>query len=110
MREYAGLNTRRPYDVEYKEWIRICSRLLGATAARVALLEKEERNRKRAAEQAAKDRELLKDELVVATQEATDISGRLESFHDIANKVGLGYAEHEINGKLIYANVNVFIQ
>jgi hypothetical protein len=105
----AGLNTRRPYDTEYQEWIEVFSNLLGTSAASVALHEEEVRNRKRQEEQAAKDREALSAEVAVLAQEASDVAEKLQNFHDIANVVGLGYFEFNINGQLMHANVRKLI-
>ena len=102
-----GLNTRRPYDLEYQEWIQVFSKLLGASAASVALHEDDIRSRKRAVAQAARDRVILQDELAVVTDEVNDVQTRLKLFHDVANKVGLGYFEYDISGKLNHANVGI---
>lgn len=103
----VGLNTRRPYDTEYQEWIQMFSKLLGASAASVALHEDEIRTRKRAAEEAARDRAALQGELAVVTEEVNTVQARLRTFHDVANKVGVGYFEYDINRTLKHANVSV---
>jgi hypothetical protein len=105
----AGLNTRRPYDTEYQEWIQVFSNLLGTSAASVALHEEGVRNRERQEERAAKDREALSAEVAVLAQEASDVAEKLQNFHDIANAVGLGYFEFNINGQLMHANVSKLI-
>jgi hypothetical protein len=101
----TGVNTRRPYDAEYREWIEVLTNLLGASAAFVALHGEEVRRRKRQEEQAVKDREALSAEVAVLAQEANDVAEKLQNFHDIANAVGLGYFEFGINGQLMHANV-----
>jgi hypothetical protein len=101
-----GINTRRPYDIEYQEWIQVFIKLLGASAASVSLHEDEIRNRKRAVEQAARDRALIQGELAVITEEVNTVQSRLETFHDVVNKVGVGYFEYDINRKLKHANVS----
>jgi hypothetical protein len=101
----VGVNTRRPYDTEYQDWIGVLSNLLGTSAASVALHEKALRRRRRQEEQAAKDREALSAEVAVLTQEASNVAEKLQNFHDIANAVGLGYFEFGINGQLMHANV-----
>jgi transcriptional regulator with GAF, ATPase, and Fis domain len=101
-----SLNTRRPYDAEYQEWIEVFSNLLGTSAASVALYEEEVRNRKRQEEEAAKDHKALSAEVAVLTQEASDVAEKLQNLHDIANGVGLGYFEFDIDGRLMYANVS----
>jgi hypothetical protein len=100
-----GVNTRRPYDAEYQDWIEVFSNLLGTSAASVALHEEEVQRRKRQEEQAARDREALSAEVAVLAQEANDVAEKLQNFHDIANAVGLGYFEFGINGQLMHANV-----
>jgi hypothetical protein len=102
----VGVNTRRPYDTEYQDWIEVFSNLLGTSAASVALHEKELRRRKRQEDQAAKDREALSAEVAVLAQEASNVAEKLQNFHDIANAVGLGYFEFGINGQLMHANVS----
>jgi hypothetical protein len=103
----VGLNTRRPYDTEYQDWIEVFSNLLGASAASIALHEEEVRRRKLQEEQAAKDREVLSAEVAVLTQEASTVAEKLQNFHDIANAVGLGYFEFDISGQLMHANVSI---
>jgi hypothetical protein len=105
----VGLNTRRPYDAEYQEWIEVYSKLLGASAASVALYEEEVRSRKRQEEQAIKDREALNAEVAVLAREASDVAEKLQSFRDVANGVGLGYFEFDVDGRLLHANVRIFI-
>jgi hypothetical protein len=107
---FVGVNTRRPYDTEYQDWIEVFSNLLGTTAASVALHEEEVRRRKRQEEQAAKEREALSAEVAVLAQEANDVAEKLQNFHDIANALGLGYFEFGINGQLMHANVSVYIR
>jgi GAF domain-containing protein len=100
-----GLNTRRPYDDEYKDWIKVFSNLLGTSAASVALHEEEVRNRQRQEAQAARDHAALNNQVATLTQEACDVAEKLQNFHDIANTVGLGYFEIDIDGMLVHANV-----
>jgi PAS domain S-box-containing protein len=101
----TGVNTRRPYDAEYQEWIEVLTNLLGASAAFVALHEDEVHRRERQEEQAVREREELSAEVAVLAQEANDVAEKLQNFHDIANAVGLGYFEFGINGQLMHANV-----
>jgi hypothetical protein len=98
--QQSGLNTRRPYDSEYEEWIQVFSKLLGTSAASVSLHEEEVANRKRGIAQAARDRAALNDELTAS-------EFRLETLHDVAEKVGLGYFEYELDGNLKHANVRL---
>lgn len=101
----VGLNTRRPYDDEYRDWINVLSNLLGASAALVALHEEEAKNRRRQEEQAARDREALNAEVATLAQEASDAVEKLRNFHEIADQVGLGYFEIDVHGMLVHANV-----
>jgi hypothetical protein len=103
----VGLNTRRPYDAEYQDWIQVFSNLLGTTAASVALHEEEVRHRRRQEEQAARDREALSAEVAVLAQEASDVAEKLSNFYTLANAVGLGYFEFGISGELVHANVSI---
>jgi hypothetical protein len=104
-----GLNTRRPYDDEYKDWINVFSNLLGASAALVALHEEEARRRKQQEEEAARDREALNAEVATLVQEASNAVEKLRNFHEIADQVGLGYFEIGIDGMLVHANVKIEI-
>ncbi|KAH4933297.1 hypothetical protein HBI88_052490 [Parastagonospora nodorum] len=106
----VGLNTRRPYDTEYQDWIEVFSNLLGTSAASVALHEEEVRNRKRQEEEAARDREALSAEVAVLAQEASDVTEKLSNFYQLANAVGLGYFEFAISGELVHANEAFFHQ
>jgi vacuolar-type H+-ATPase subunit F/Vma7 len=102
----VGLNTRRPYDDEYKDWIKVFANLLGASAASVALHEAEIRKHKRREAQAERDRAALNAEVANLAQEASHVAEKLRNFHDIAEEVGLGYFEIDINGILLNANVS----
>lgn len=104
----VGLNTRRPYDAEYQEWVEVFSNLLGASAASSALYEEEVRNRKRQEEQAIKDREALNAEVAFHAREASDVAEKLQNFRDVASGVGLGYFEFDVDGRLLHANVSAF--
>ncbi|KAL1797756.1 hypothetical protein ACET3X_004362 [Alternaria dauci] len=106
----VGLNTRRPYDDEYKAWIKVFSNLLGASAASVALHEEETRKRKHQEAQAERDCAALNAEVANLTQEANHVAEKLRNFHDIADEVGLGYFEIDINGTLLHANETYFTQ
>ncbi|KAI4617590.1 uncharacterized protein J4E87_008226 [Alternaria ethzedia] len=105
-----GLNTRRPFDDEYKDWIKVFSNLLGASAASVALHEEEIRKRELQEEQAARDRAALNAEVANLTLEASHVAEKLRNFHDIADEVGLGYFEIDVNGILLHANGTYFAQ
>jgi vacuolar-type H+-ATPase subunit F/Vma7 len=102
----VGVNTRRPYDTEYQDWIEVFSKLLGVSAALVALHEEEVRRRKHQEEQAAEEREALNAEVAVLAQEANEVAEKLQNFHNVANTVGLGYFEFSVNGQLMHANVS----
>lgn len=102
-----GLNTRRPYDDEYKDWIDVFANLLGASAASVALHEEDTRNRKRQEEQAARDREALNAEVATLAKEASHAAEKLRNLNGIADQVGLGYFEIGVDGMLVHANVSL---
>ncbi|KAI0590851.1 BaeS Signal transduction histidine kinase [Pyrenophora tritici-repentis] len=106
----VGLNTRRPYDDEYEDWIKTLSNLLGASATSVALQEEEVRKRTRQEEQAARDLEALNAEVATLTKEASDVAEKLRNFHDIADQVGLGYFEISVDGMMVDANETYFAQ
>ncbi|KAG9191068.1 hypothetical protein G6011_09156 [Alternaria panax] len=106
----VGLNTRRPYDDEYKDWIKVFLNLLGASAASLALHEEELHQHEHQEAQAERDRAALNAEVANLTQEASHIAEKLRNFHDMADEVGLGYFEIDINGILIHANETYFTQ
>lgn len=102
-----GVNTRRPYDTEYKDWIEVLATLLSTSAASVALHEEESRRRKEQEEQATRDRDALTTEVTALAQEATDAAQKLHNLQSIANAVGVGYFEYDVNGQLMHANVSL---
>jgi hypothetical protein len=104
----VGLNTRRPYDVEYQDWIEVLSNLLGASAASVAHLEEATRSRRRQEVQATKDREALSAEVAVLSLEASHAAEKLRNFYDIANAINLGYFECDVSGRLMHANLSIY--
>lgn len=67
-----GTNPRRPYDDDYKLFIHLLSRQLATSLASVVLFEEEIKRGQRAAKLAALDREELRTELILRTQEAVE--------------------------------------
>ncbi|KAF3342489.1 hypothetical protein VD0002_g4186 [Verticillium dahliae] len=67
-----GTNPRRPYDDDYQLFIHLLSRQLATSLASVVLFEEEIKRGQRAARLAALDREELRTELILRTQEAVE--------------------------------------
>lgn len=87
-----GLNTRRPFDDGYQQFIKVLRRQLTTSLASVLLLEEEIRNGRTIAEQAALDQKLLEERLSARTQELEARSLQLKHFTDSAG-VGISVLE-----------------
>ncbi|KAL2158440.1 hypothetical protein VTH06DRAFT_4488 [Thermothelomyces fergusii] len=77
-----GLNPRRPYDNDYRQFISLLSQKLATSLASIVLLEEEARRGRSAAEQAAVDQAMLKEKLEVQTKEANE---SLQMFEAVAD-------------------------
>ncbi|KAH7395319.1 hypothetical protein DE146DRAFT_697545 [Phaeosphaeria sp. MPI-PUGE-AT-0046c] len=105
-----GVNTRRPYDTEYKDWIEVLATLLSTSAASVALHEEDSRRQKQKQDKATEDREALTAEVAVLVQEANEKTRQLQNLHNVTNAVGVGYFEFDISGQLMHANDAFLLQ
>ncbi|KAL2135582.1 hypothetical protein VTI74DRAFT_7858 [Chaetomium olivicolor] len=96
-----GLNPRRPYDNDYRQYISLLSQKLATSLASIVLLEEETRRGRNAAEQAAFDQAMLKEKLEVQTKEATE---SMQMFEAIAEFVPVGMCFGDPEGNIIFAN------
>ncbi|KAK4157013.1 hypothetical protein C8A00DRAFT_30107 [Chaetomidium leptoderma] len=96
-----GLNPRRPYDNDYRQYIALLSQKLSTSLASIVLLEEEARRGRNAAEQAAFDQAMLKEKLEVQTKEANE---SLQMFEAVAEFVPVGMCFGDPEGNITYAN------
>ncbi|KAK4466701.1 putative signal transduction histidine-protein kinase [Cladorrhinum samala] len=96
-----GLNPRRPYDNDYRQYISLLAQKLTSSLAAVVLLEEEARRGRNAAEQAAYDQAMLKEKLEVQTKEANE---SLQLFEAVAEFVPVGMCFNDPQGNITYAN------
>ncbi|KAI0125261.1 hypothetical protein BJ170DRAFT_585113 [Xylariales sp. AK1849] len=96
-----GINPRRPYDNDYQQFISLLSRNLATTLASTVLLEGEARRNRKIAEQAAYDREKLKEKLAVQTKEANEW---VSKFQTIAELIPVGMCFGDPEGHITFAN------
>ncbi|KAI1449277.1 hypothetical protein F5Y02DRAFT_257005 [Annulohypoxylon stygium] len=96
-----GLNPRRPYDNDYRQYISLLGQKLTTTLASAVLLEEEARRRRNIAEQAAFDQARLKEKLTMQTREATE---SVQKFQQIAEFLPVGMCFGNYRGNIIFAN------
>jgi signal transduction histidine kinase/AmiR/NasT family two-component response regulator len=100
---FLGLNPRRPYDNDYRQYISLLNQKLTTSLASTVLLEEEARRGRNAAEQAAYDQEVLKERLEVQTKEATESIRRFEAVAEFV-PVGMCFGDNNYNGNITFAN------
>ncbi|KAM0329207.1 hypothetical protein ACHAQA_004506 [Verticillium albo-atrum] len=96
-----GTNPRRPYDDDYQLFIHLLSRQLATSLASVVLFEEEIKRGQRAAKLAALDREELRTELILRTQEAVESEYKFTRMAEFA-PVGMFIANGQ--GQFNFAN------
>jgi PAS domain S-box-containing protein len=96
-----GINPRRPYDNDYRQYISLLSQKLATSLASIVLLEEEARRGRNAAEQAAFDQAMLQEKLEVQTKEATE---SMQKFEAVAEFVPVGLCLGDEAGNITYAN------
>ncbi|KAL1836597.1 hypothetical protein VTJ49DRAFT_4886 [Mycothermus thermophilus] len=96
-----GLNPRRPYGNDYRQYISLLCQKLATTLASVVLLEEEARRGRTAAAQAAFDQAMLQEKLAVQTKEATE---SMQMFEAVAEVVPVGMCFGDRHGNITYAN------
>ncbi|KAK3363394.1 hypothetical protein B0T25DRAFT_39636 [Lasiosphaeria hispida] len=96
-----GLNPRRPYDNDYRQYISLLSQKLTTSLASTVLLEEEARRGRNAAEEAAFDQAQLKEKLAASTREANE---SIQMFEAVAEFVPVGMCFGDHLGNLTFAN------
>ncbi|KAI1101002.1 hypothetical protein F4804DRAFT_348041 [Jackrogersella minutella] len=96
-----GLNPRRPYDNDYRQYISLLGQKLTTTLASTVLLEEEARRRRNITEQAAYDQAMLKEKLAMQTREATE---SVQKFQQIAEFIPVGMCFGNHRGNITFAN------
>lgn len=96
-----GLNPRRPYDNDYRQYISLLSQKLTTSLASIVLLEEEARRGRNAAEQAAYDQAMLKEKLAIQTREANESN---QMFQAVAEFVPVGMCFGDEHGNIYFAN------
>ncbi|KAI1408198.1 hypothetical protein F5Y13DRAFT_111861 [Hypoxylon sp. FL1857] len=96
-----GLNPRRPYDNDYRQYIALLNQKLTTTLASTVLLEEEARRGRNIAEQAAYDQAMLKEKLIMQTKEATE---SVQKFQQIAEFIPVGMCFGNHRGNITFAN------
>ncbi|KAK1758611.1 hypothetical protein QBC47DRAFT_375225 [Echria macrotheca] len=96
-----GLNPRRPYDNDYRQYISLLSQKLTTSLASIVLLEEEARRGRNAAEQAAYDQAMLKEKLAAQTREANE---SIQMFQAVAEFVPVGMCFGDVHGNITFAN------
>lgn len=96
-----GLNPRRPYDNDYRQYISLLNQKLTTTLASTVLLEEEARRGRNAAQEAAYQQARLEEKLADRTREATE---SLKKFEAVADFIPIGMAFQNAQGVLTYAN------
>jgi signal transduction histidine kinase len=101
-----GLNTRRPFDAEYKQFIQVLKRQITTSMAAVLLLEEEIRRGRTIAEQAVIDQQIMEEKLSRRTMELEERNLQLKHFADCV-PVGifvLEFSPKDPNGAYVYRN------
>ncbi|KAI5361157.1 Putative PAS domain, signal transduction response regulator, receiver domain, CheY-like superfamily [Septoria linicola] len=96
-----GLNPRRPYDDDYKRFIRIFHHQLTTSLSSIVTAEEEAKRARAVARLAAKDRIRLVEKLAATEHEAQLSELRFRSMADLAP---IGIFEFDTSGTLLYAN------
>lgn len=98
---FLGLNPRRPYDNDYRQFISLLSQKLTSSLASTVLLEEEARRRRNITEQAAYDNAMLKQRLEYQTEQ-TERS--MQTFTAVADFIPVGMCFVDIEGNITFAN------
>ncbi|KAK0633158.1 putative histidine kinase group protein [Immersiella caudata] len=96
-----GLNPRRPYDNDYRQYISLLSQKLTTSLASIVLLEEEARRGRNAAEEAAFNEEQLREKLAGKTKEANESTQMFQAVAEFV-PVGMCFGDHE--GNITFAN------
>lgn len=96
-----GINPRRPYDNDYRQYISLLSQKITTSLASTVLLEEEARRGRNMAEQAAYDQAMLKEKLAAQTKEATE---SIQKFEAVAEFIPVGMCFGDNQGNITFAN------
>ncbi|KAK7730806.1 hypothetical protein SLS57_001640 [Botryosphaeria dothidea] len=105
-----GLNSHRPYDEEYRRFIRLLNRQITTSLASVLLLEEETKRGRTIAEQAAFDQQKIEEQLQIRTRELEQSELQLQHFAD-AVPIGifiLEFTPDNMDGSYRYRNERWF--
>ncbi|KAL9566454.1 hypothetical protein ACKAV7_009369 [Fusarium commune] len=98
---FLGLNPRRPYDNDYRQFISLLSQKLTSSLASTVLLEEEARRRRNITEQAAYDNAMLTQRLEYQTEQ-TERS--MQTFTAVADFIPVGMCFVDVEGNITFAN------
>ncbi|KAF2211923.1 hypothetical protein CERZMDRAFT_42268 [Cercospora zeae-maydis SCOH1-5] len=96
-----GISSRRHYDLNYKQFVRLLARQLVSTLSAVRQAEEDAKKANMQAELAAWDRILLSERLALTEQQARDNEQR---FRSIAAHMPMAMYELSPAGEIVYAN------
>ncbi|KAF5003849.1 hypothetical protein FDECE_9625 [Fusarium decemcellulare] len=98
---FLGLNPRRPYDNDYRQFISLLSQKLTSSLASTVLLEEEARRRRNVTEQAAYDNAMLKQRLEYQTEQA---ERSMQTLTAVADFIPVGMCFVDTEGNIAFAN------
>ena len=98
---FLGLNPRRPYDDDYKQFISLLNQKLRSCLASTVLLEEEQRRGRNAAVQAAYDAAVLREKLAEQKGRADK---SVENFQAVAEFIPVGMSFVDNKGNVTFAN------
>lgn len=98
---FLGLNPRRPFDNDYKQFISLLHQKLTSSLASTVLLEEEARRGRNAAAQAAYDTSMLQRKLAWQTEQANQ---SIQNFQAVAEFIPVGMSITDNQGSVTFAN------
>ncbi|KAF4124782.1 Signal transduction histidine kinase [Geosmithia morbida] len=98
---FLGLNPRRPYDNDYRQFISLLNQKLTSSLASTVLLEEEARRGRNAAAQAEYDTAMLQKKLAFQTEQANQ---SIQNFKAVAEFIPVGMSFIDNQGNVTFAN------
>ncbi|KAI9163266.1 Hybrid signal transduction histidine kinase K [Paramyrothecium foliicola] len=98
---FLGLNPRRPYDNEYRQFMSLLNQKLTSFLATTVLLEEETRRGQSAIERATQDKVVLQRKLADQTEQA---NRSIQNFESIAEFIPMGMSFQDNQGSVTFAN------
>lgn len=98
---FLGVNPRRPYDADYRQFVSLMNQKLANLLASATLLEEEAKRGTTAVQEAAYEQAQLEAKLADRTREATESERKFEAITDF---IPIGMAFQNAQGVLTYAN------